>query len=89
MIRTISNWVAALFWPALLLTIMGLVLAGCVTTGGPTSTNISPVCRALIGPIRYNSTNHGSRRFAGDLLSYDLAERNQVGRSLHCPAYRR
>lgn len=72
MIRTIS---------ALLLALAG---AGCETTGG-TAKN---VCDALIGPIKYNSTNPASPRHAGPALAPDLAVRNRVGVNLRCQSYR-
>lgn len=66
-----------------------LVLGGCATTGTlvPSQTK-APVCEALVGPIKYNSTTKTSRRFAGPDLAPDLAVRNRVGKNLRCPAYR-
>lgn len=68
-----------------------LLLSGCSfgsldKFAKPTST--TPVCKALIGPIQYNSQKPESRRFAGPDLAPDLKQRNQVGEKLHCPQYR-
>lgn len=60
-----------------------LALAGCETTGGGTDV----VCQALIGPIKYTSTNRSSARFAGSALAPDLAVRNRVGTNLRCKEY--
>lgn len=65
---------------------LAFLLSGCVTTG--TLNTTTPVCRALVGPIKYNSTVTTSRRFAGPDLAPDLNQRNQVGRNLRCPQYR-
>lgn len=72
----------------LIAAMLPLLLAGCTTSNGLRSTNTSPVCDALIGPIRYNTTNPKSRRHAGPDLAPDLKARNQVGTNLTCPAYR-
>jgi hypothetical protein len=71
---------------ALLLVLV--LLSGCVTNGPGSSTTLQPVCDALIGPIKYNSTNPKSARHAGKALVPDLRERNQVGRNLGCAQYR-
>ncbi len=64
-----------------------LLLAACQTDGvGPKA--LSPVCDALIGPIKYTSTNKASRRYAGPDLAPDLKKRNQVGQGLHCKAFK-
>lgn len=66
-----------------------LALAGCVTTGNELRpTDKSAVCRALVDPIKYNSRNPKSRRYAGDLLALDLKQRNQIGQNLRCPQFR-
>lgn len=52
------------------------------------TTSTTPVCSALIGPIKYNSQKPTSPRFAGKALAPDLKQRNQVGEKLRCPAYR-
>jgi hypothetical protein len=77
--------VKALFFFCLLVMLASL-LAGCASLPGPVS-NVSPVCEALIGPIRYSSTNKSSTRYAGPQLAPDLKERNQVGQKLVCPQY--
>lgn len=64
--------------------IVAMLLGGCVTSGStPTA-----VCDALVGPIRYTSTNKASARYAGKALAPDLAVRNRVGMNLKCKAYR-
>lgn len=71
-----------------LMLILCFLLAGCVTGRQPRLDSLSPVCVALVGPIKYNSTVRTSARFAGRALAPDLKQRNQVGRSLGCAAYR-
>lgn len=65
--------------------ILFLALGGCVTDG--TVTGTKPICDALLGPIRYTSTNKASLRFAGKTLVVDLKMRNQVGQRLNCPGF--
>lgn len=48
----------------------------------------APICDALVGPIRYNSRNKNSLRYAARLLVPDLKQRNQIGQRLGCPQYR-
>ena len=60
---------------------------GCATMPLPDSK--TPVCEALVGPIKYNSTDPRSQRHAGPALAPDLAQRNRVGINLKCPQYRR
>lgn len=69
-----------------ILALLGL-LTGCATVPGPTASR-TPVCDALVGPIKYNSTTRTSARFAGPALAPDLNQRNQVGINLRCPKYR-
>lgn len=64
------------------------LLSACATQTTVHINSISPVCSALIGPIRYNSTNQSSPRFAGRVLARDLHVRNAVGVNLRCPKYR-
>lgn len=64
------------------------LLPGCVTDGIGTVSKLSPICGAVIGPIKYTTHNVKDRRFAGVDLAPDLAERNRVGVNLGCPAYR-
>ena len=64
-----------------------LVLTGCNVADIPPSA-IPPICRALVGPIKYNSTNAMSQRYAAYLLSLDLHQRNEIGRKLGCPAFK-
>lgn len=63
-----------------------LFLAGCVTDG-LSPTQMRPICAALIGPIKYNTFNAKSRRYAADLLAMDIHQRNAVGQQLGCPQY--
>jgi hypothetical protein len=65
-----------------------MAISGCARGPKPSLGQITPVCTALIGPIKYNSTNPKSARHAGSALAPDLKQRNQVGRSLGCAAYR-
>lgn len=69
------------------LALLALPLGGCLDQPLPPAA-IAPICKALVGPIRYNSTVPGSKRFAAALLAMDLKERNDVGRNLGCPLYR-
>lgn len=48
----------------------------------------STVCQALVGPIKYNTQNPKSQRYAGALLGLDIKQRNQIGQALRCPQYR-
>lgn len=67
--------------------VVALLLVGCARDPLEPS-SAAPVCKALIGPIHYNSRNKTSRRYAGPALVPDLKQRNQVGQQLGCPAYR-
>lgn len=81
----------ALSWTAIsiiLILVAISVLAGCAGGPKPSLDQITPVCKALIGPIKYNSTVATSQRFAGPALAPDLKARNQVGQWLGCPAYK-
>lgn len=69
----------------LLLVIFLCLLSACTTEG---ATPVA-VCKALLTPIEYNSTNPKSERFAGRKLAPDLAQHNRVGMNLACPEYRR
>lgn len=71
----------------LILLPVAVLLGGCPNDELPPST-VAPICKALIGPIKYNSTFPGSKRFAAALLAMDLKQRNQVGRNLGCPLYK-
>jgi hypothetical protein len=65
-----------------------LMLQGCGPEDLPSSA-IPPVCRALVGPIKYNSTDATSQRYAAYLLSLDLHQRNEIGRRLGCPQFKK
>lgn len=69
------------------LMLAGLLLAGCDAHDLPPS-SIAPICEALIGPIKYTSTNKVSQRYVAALLAMDLKQRNQIGQRLGCPQYR-
>lgn len=64
------------------------LLAGCARDMSKLqTTSTTPVCTALIGPIKYNTQKPASLRFAGPKLAPDLKQRNQVGQSLGCKQY--
>lgn len=75
----------------LIVTVVGVAicLGGCAGGLKPSLDQIEPICKALIGPIKYNTYVHSSKRYAGSQLAPDLKARNQVGQWLGCPAYRR
>lgn len=72
----------------LILLPVAVLLGGCPGADELPPSAISPICKALIGPIKYNSAVLGSKRFAAALLAMDLKQRNQVGRNLGCPLYK-
>jgi hypothetical protein len=72
----------------ILLPVAFVILAGCATLDQLPPSTIAPICKALIGPIKYNSMSPTSKRFAASLLAIDLKQRNQVGRNLGCPLYK-
>lgn len=76
MIRTLAVLAVALF------------VAGCNAKDLPPVNDLSAVCQALQDPIKYNSQNKLSKRYAAQLLALDLKQRNQLGERLHCPAFR-
>jgi len=67
--------------------VLSMMLAGCNAADIPPA-QIPDVCRALIGPIKYNTHNKMSQRYAAYLLSLDLKQRNRIGIELGCPQYR-
>lgn len=67
--------------------LIALMVAGCASGGLPPSST-APICDALIGPIKYNTYNKSSRRYAAALLAMDLKKRNQVGQRLGCGAFK-
>ncbi len=67
---------------------MVLLLGGCQHLSELRPSDKSAVCRALVGPIKYNTANKESKRYAGILLGLDLKQRNQIGQGLGCPQYR-
>lgn len=75
-------------WTLSILGVVLLLMTGCSSLPKAAPTSTKPVCKALIGPIRYNDQNINSRRHAGPDLAPDLKARNQVGVGLKCPAYR-
>lgn len=78
--------------PSILMLVIGLgsilLLSGCARDMSKLqTTSTTPVCTALIGPIKYNTQKPASLRFAGPKLAPDLKQRNQVGQSLGCKQY--
>ena len=65
-----------------------LILGGCQTTQVGKPVKPQAICKALVGPIKYNSTDPKSPRHAGPKLAPDLKQRNQIGQRLNCPQYR-
>jgi len=49
-----------------------------------TPTQTRTICRAMVGPIQYNTFDAKSRRYAAVLLALDLNQRNQIYTRLHC-----
>lgn len=73
--------------PTIIVLLSMVLLTGCVTDGlGPRQ--LKPICAALVGPIKYNTFNKASRRYAADLLAMDIHQRNSIGQQLGCPQYR-
>jgi hypothetical protein len=72
----------------LILIPVAVLLGGCPNDAPLPPSTIAPICKALIGPITYNSTKVMSKRYAAALLAMDLKQRNQVGRNLGCPLYK-
>lgn len=60
-----------------------VLLAGCDPNDLPPN-SLAPICKALYGPIRYNTYTKTSQRYAGPVLGMDLARRNAIGRRLGC-----
>lgn len=75
-------------FPILILLLLMLLLSGCASGKDLRPTTTSPICEAVVGPIKYNSQKPTSRRFAGPDLAPDLKKRNQIGQNLGCPKYR-
>lgn len=76
-----------LYYTVALLSLL-VLLTGCQTTGPGRTIKPQPICDALLGPIKYNSKNPKSLRFAGQTLVLDLKARNYIGQRLNCPGYR-
>lgn len=62
---------------------VALALAGC-DPQDLTPAQTKAICHAMIGPIRYNTSNKLSKRYAAILLAMDLKQRNQVYTALRC-----
>lgn len=75
-----------LFYFTILLGLV-LMLSGCQHTGPGRTLKPQPICDALVGPIKYNSKNPKSLRFAGQTLVLDLRLRNRIGAALNCPGF--
>lgn len=71
-----------------LVIVLSVILGGCAGTLPSPTKSDSAVCDALVGPIKYNSKNPKSSRYAAKNLAPDLAVRNRVGINLQCPKYR-
>ena len=71
--------------PALLL---AASLGGCVTDGLMPISTMTPICSALVGPLKYNTFKKLSLRYAGRVLAGDLHQRNEIGQRLGCPNFR-
>jgi hypothetical protein len=72
---------------AISMVVIGLGLSGCDPADIPPA-SIPQVCMALGGgPIKYNSSDPTSQRYAAYLLALDLHQRNEIGRRLHCPKF--
>ena len=69
--------------------LVALALAGCDLKSQLPPSSIAPICKALVGPIKYTTANKMSKRYAAYLLSLDLKQRNQIGVDLGCPQYKR
>ena len=69
------------------LCVCAVLLAAC-DPSQLTPAQTKDICRAILGPIFYNTYNPKSGRYAGHILALDLKQRNQVGQYLRCPAYR-
>lgn len=67
--------------------VLVLALAGC-DPQDLTPAQTKAICHAMIGPIRYNTANKLSKRYAAIYLAMDLKQRNQVYTELRC-AYQR
>ena len=65
-----------------------VALCGCDLKSQLPPSSIAPICRALVGPIKYNTYDKMSKRYAAYLLALDLKQRNDIGRRLGCPQYR-
>lgn len=74
--------------PIFLVLTLALALGGCDPQQALGPAGFTAICTALVGPIKYNTYNHKSGRFAGPILGMDLKQRNQIGRRLGCPQYR-
>lgn len=61
------------------------LLGGCdLSSYDLTKADTPAICKALIGPIKYNTYNKLSKRYAAILLAMDLRQRNEVWQALHC-----
>jgi hypothetical protein len=69
------------------LLIVAALVAGC-DPQDLTPAQTKAICHAMIGPIRYNSLNPQSKRYAAIYLAMDLKQRNQVYTGLRCVSHR-
>jgi len=63
---------------------LSVLLVGCDPAGNLDDATLKTICKALIGPIRYNAENKASLYFAGQKLVFTLKQRNQVWDGLGC-----
>ncbi len=66
-----------------ILLLAGLTLAAC-DPSDLTPAQTTAICHALMGPLRYNTYDKASKRYAAILLAMDLKQRNQVWQGLRC-----
>jgi hypothetical protein len=66
-----------------LLALLAVAPASCNPNNVPAADRAT-ICEALIGPLRYNTANKASQRYAAVLLAMDLKQRNQVWTALGC-----
>jgi hypothetical protein len=67
------------------LSILGFVsLAAACTPQDLTPAQTRSICHAMVGPIRYNTYDKTSQRYAAQLLALDLKQRNQIYVALKC-----
>ncbi len=69
------------------LVLTGVLVAGALSLAAcddVDTATLKTICKALIGPIKYNSQDKASLYFAGRKLVFTLKQRNQVWDGLNC-----